>query len=176
MILRRARPPSAPSVGEDGCANTGVFGRRRPGFGAPGASDGPRGTSGWWSQCPWGRRRPLRSDLTPLPSNQPWRWTGAGLGGQSRPPLRMGGVTVCHSSGRGGRRCLGSGRFVKRPYGSICRRCHLTDLGGGRGRVWADRVVRPYEWVALPCAIHPGGVVGAWKNELRQRRMNCLAA
>ena len=28
--------------------------------GPPGASDGPRGTSGCRNQCPWGRRRPLR--------------------------------------------------------------------------------------------------------------------
>ena len=29
-------------------------------FGPPSASDTPRRMSGWWSQCPWGRRRPLR--------------------------------------------------------------------------------------------------------------------
>ena len=36
-----------------------------------GASDTPRGTSGLWSQCPWGSRRPLRWITMPFyhPSN-----------------------------------------------------------------------------------------------------------
>ena len=49
------------------------------------------------------REAPLRSDLTLLPFNRPWRWAGPGLGGAEP---------------------------------------------------------RPYAWLALPCAIHPGGAVG----------------
>ena len=39
--------------------------------GAPSASDTPRGTSGWWSQCPWGSRRALRWKRYRLPSPRP---------------------------------------------------------------------------------------------------------
>ena len=38
---------------------------RQPANGPPGASDGPRGTSGCRNQCPWGRRRPLRRTQQP---------------------------------------------------------------------------------------------------------------
>ena len=153
-----------------------------PRCGPPGASDGPRGTSGCRNQCPWGRRRPLR---------RCWRVSGGTGADRVVRPYEWFIVAVYHSSGGGGCCCQHRAEqspaptngffrltFVRRgwaspphpsasptpspPRGRLGRRAIRESplrrswrVSGGAG---ADRVVRPYELVgiALPhYANHP---------------------
>ena len=56
---RPTKKRHAPCVGRDDSARRSRL-ATPAGSGPPGASDGPRGTSGCRNKCPWGRRRSLR--------------------------------------------------------------------------------------------------------------------
>ena len=116
---------------------------------ADSASDTPRGTSGLWSQCPWGRRRPLRGAAVAC-TIQPGLAGVAGRLGRSRAsdtPRSMSGLWSQCPWGKprpyGEWRWRvpfnrarwellpGCGRFMKRPYGGV--RCRLPFFQRGCG-------------------------------------------
>ena len=75
-------------------------------FGPPGASDGPRGTSGCRNQCPWGSRRPLRCNHNGV---------GFLCRGASRSARLPGG------NDEKGNRWFGNGHIILRRGGALLR-------------------------------------------------------
>ena len=145
VVFAVSRPRVAPSSitagGRDGFFPDGKAGAGRwsmPGWRAAGGV----GPYGWCGGV--------------LSTNRGLGVSAAGWGGQGRPPLRRVSRPIAMQPFARVADAGVAGHIGPALRTVVDTGCHATGGWGCRRRVWADRVVRPYEGVLIPVAMHPG--------------------
>ena len=184
VFLRRSRRPRravsrlTPTAG-DGCIAHGIVPHRRGrrpygqnrdlpqptaslhflrGSGPPGASDGPRGTSGCRNQCPGGRRRPLQMVRLHFQNKNTTRMGGHRYGGRRG---SLGGYRRRHARGLGNMPPACCHRATPdRPVRASSPRKKILDTQRVSSIFWSGRrgsnsLPRPWQGRALPDELRP---------------------